>query len=183
MFVRAAYKDVAEKGMSRAASEAAPVGNDDDTPGIKQLRVSIDGSWQKRGHVSKNGVVTAVSGDKCVDVEVLTKHCNGCKMWNSKKGTPAYQCWLLDHECEINHSASSGSMESVGAVIMFKRSIEKNNCIYKEYLGDGDTSSFIDVTKANIYKDHNIEPIKLECVNVEHDCVTWSRLTKEHQHP
>ncbi|XP_057293982.1 uncharacterized protein LOC130622537 [Hydractinia symbiolongicarpus] len=154
-----AYKNVAEKSMSRAASEANSLG---DTTGIKQLRVSIDGSWQKRGHVSKNGVVTAVSGDKCVDVEILTKHCNGCKMWSSKKGTPEYNCWLLDHECEINHSPSSGSMESVGAVTMFKRSIEKHNV--KEYLGDGDTSSFVDVTKANVYKDQNVEPIKLECV-------------------
>ena len=76
--VRAAYKDVAEKSMTRAASEAPSVGNQEDAQGIKQLRVSIDGSWQKRGHMSKNGVVTAVSGDKCVDVEILTKHCNGC---------------------------------------------------------------------------------------------------------
>jgi len=81
-----------------------------------------------------NRVVTAMSGDKCVDVDVLTKHCNGCKMWKSKKGTQAYQCWLLEHECEINHSTSSESMESSGAVTMFKRSIYKNALIYKEYL-------------------------------------------------
>ena len=41
---------------------------------------------------SLNGVVTAVSGDKCLDVEVMTRHCNRCKMWNSKNGTPEYQC-------------------------------------------------------------------------------------------
>jgi len=77
--------------------------------------------------------VTAVCGDKCVDVEVLTKHCNGCKLWRSKKGTPQYQCWLVDHQCEINHDTSSGSMESVGAINMFKRSIEKNECVYKDH--------------------------------------------------
>jgi len=56
-----------------------------------------------------NRVVTAVSGDKCVDVDVLTKHCNGCKMWKSKKGTPAHQCWLLEHECEMIKMIASGA--------------------------------------------------------------------------
>ena len=39
-----------------------------------RVRVTVDGSWQKRGHNSLNGVVTAISGGKCVDVEVLSKH-------------------------------------------------------------------------------------------------------------
>ena len=71
--------------MKKAATEAKAL---DDCRDIKRCRVSIDGSWQKRGHTSLNGVVTAVSGDKCLDIEVMMKHCNGCKMWNSKKGTP-----------------------------------------------------------------------------------------------
>ena len=157
-----AYKDAAEKSMLRAAAEAKRL-NDCITE-LKQIRVSIDGSWQKRGHNSRNGIVTAVCGDKCVDVEVLTKHCNGYKMWRSKKGTPQYQCWLVDHQCEINHETSSGSMESVEAVNMFRRSIEKKDCVYKEYLGDGDASSFNDVKNADPYKAHDIVPIKLECV-------------------
>ena len=36
-------------------------------------------------------------------------------------------------------------MEGAGAVAIFKRSVEKNNLICSEYLGDGDTSSFKEV--------------------------------------
>ena len=39
---------------------------------------------------------------------------------------------------------SSYAMEPSGAVDIFNRSIIKRNLIYKEYLGDGDTSSFND---------------------------------------
>ena len=119
---------------------------------------------KKRGHNSLHGVVTAISGDKCVDVEVLSKYCMGCKMWEKKKGTPEYQCWKVDHLCEINHERSSGSMESAGTVAIFNRSIKKHDLIYKEYLGDGDTSSFNDVKNADPYRDYGVSPIKLECV-------------------
>jgi len=40
-----AYKAAAEKSMLRAALEAKPV---NDSAGLKQARVLIDGSWQKR---------------------------------------------------------------------------------------------------------------------------------------
>ena len=55
-------------------------------------------------------------------------------------------------------------MESAGAVKIFNRSIEKNNLIYNEYLGDGDTSSFKDVIESDPYKDLNIKITKLECI-------------------
>ena len=55
-------------------------------------------------------------------------------------------------------------MESAGAVDIFNRSLENYGLMYKEYLGDGDTSSFNDVIKSNPYKDHNLTPIKLECI-------------------
>ena len=45
-----------------------------DSKGFKKTRISIDGSRQKRGQTAMNGVATVVSGDKRVDVKVLTKH-------------------------------------------------------------------------------------------------------------
>jgi len=63
--------------------------------GLKQTRVSIDGSWQKPEHVSPNGIVTAVSGDKCVDIEILTEYCSGCKIWKDKKGMRITNAGLL----------------------------------------------------------------------------------------
>ena len=40
-------------------------------------------------------------------------------------------------------------MEAAGAVEMFRRSIEKTNLIYYQYLGNGDTSSFKVVVDSN----------------------------------
>ena len=51
---------------------------------------------------------------------------NSCKIRGFKKGTSEYQCWLVDHQCEVSNEGSSGSMESVGAVAMLKKSLQKN---------------------------------------------------------
>ena len=85
-------------------------------------------------------------------------------MWENKKGSLEYDLWKIDHHCQINHEKSSGAMESSGAVDIFNRSIIKHNIIYKEYLGDGDTSSFNDVVRSEPYVKHSLTPIKLECV-------------------
>jgi len=105
-----------------------------------------------------------MSGDKIIDLEVKSKHCYGCRMWEGKKGTKEYDNWLANHCCSINHETLSGAMESSGAVSIFERSIKKNCLIYKEYLGDGDSSSFADVVKSEPYKDHKVTPEKLECI-------------------
>ena len=171
--VMLAYKTAAEGSMKNAAKEAPTSGYADSIP---CTRVSIDGSWQKRGHSSLHGVVTSISGDKCIDIEIKSKHCFGCKMWERKKGTPKYEIWKLEHNCQINHEKSSGAMESSGAVDIFNRSIAKHNLIYKEYLGDGDTSSFNDVIKSNPYKKQDVLPIKLECIgHVQKRLGTWLR--------
>ena len=48
-------KAVAEKRMLKAAEELRAEQRD------KDVMVSVDGTWQRRGHNSHNGVVTAVS--------------------------------------------------------------------------------------------------------------------------
>ena len=155
-----AYDKAAKASMKRAANELQ--GGSIDVPARK--RVKIDGAWQKRGHASLNGVVTAIVEDKVVDIQAFSKHCKGCKMWNNKKGSPAYDRWQADHICHINHTKSSGAMEAAGAIQMFKRSVENNNLIYSEYLGDGDTSSFKEVVTHDPYKQYHVKPVKLECV-------------------
>ena len=84
--------------------------------------VSLDGTWQKRGHSSVNGVVTAISKEtgKCVDVAVLSKDCKACQYWSRKKGTVAFNIWQAGHNCLINNTKSSGSMEAAGAVKIFQ---------------------------------------------------------------
>jgi hypothetical protein len=46
----------------------------------EECGISIDGTWQKRGHASHNGVVTSISVDtkKCLDVEVMSDKCQQC---------------------------------------------------------------------------------------------------------
>ena len=116
--------------------------------GVRTCRVSLDGSWQKRGHQSLNGIVSAVSSSKCVDVHVMSKHCKQCVIWENRRELPDYNYdqWKEYHiesgKCEINHEKSSGAMEAAGAVEIFRRSKIKNDLVYKQYLGDGDSSSF-----------------------------------------
>lgn len=52
--------------------------------------VSIDGTWQKRGHTSHNGIVTIISLDtkKCLDAEILSDMCQQCQKWAHKRNDP-----------------------------------------------------------------------------------------------
>ena len=85
--------------------------------------------WQKHGHSSLNGVVTAISNGKCIDDHVLSEHCKGCQRWEAKKGTPEYVSWKIDHVCQANHIKSSGAMEAVGAIDIFSHSVKKHKLI------------------------------------------------------
>ena len=53
--------------------------------------MSVDGSWQKRGHYSLNAVVTATSDGKCLNVHVLSKHCKRYRIWDQKKDRHEYE--------------------------------------------------------------------------------------------
>ena len=61
----------ADESMKKAGDE---VRND---IGRSDISVSEDGSWQRRGHASHNGVVTVISTDtgKCLDIEVISNMC------------------------------------------------------------------------------------------------------------
>ena len=119
--------------------------------------MSLDGTWQRRGHVSHNCVVTALSVDtgNWLDVETLANACKGCTVWEDKndKTPEEYNEWKLTHKCRLNHTGSAGSMESIGSVRVFERSVEKRNLKYCEYLGDGESSAFKKVIDSKPYGD------------------------------
>ena len=48
--------------------------------------ISLDGTWQKKDHCSKNGVVTAIfpSKGKFLDYHVMSKSCKGCQTWSKR---------------------------------------------------------------------------------------------------
>ena len=92
-------------------------------------------------------------------------------MWENKHGTPGYQIWKLNHNCKNNHTKFSRVIESAGAADNFGRSLLNYGLINKEYLGEGDTSLFNDVLQSNSYKNHNVTPIKLECIGDALKCL------------
>ncbi|GFU43598.1 uncharacterized protein TNCV_3728391 [Trichonephila clavipes] len=149
-----ATEKVAKVSMALAAAETLSFNN-----GNPNVPVAIDGTWQKRGHTSLNGVVTAVSVDtgKIIDAEILSRKCS-CHFNGN----------LHSDECSANYFGNSGGMEVEGALRIFNRSEVLHNLRYTQYLGDGDSKAYKAVLESKPYKDVNIE--KLECVgHVEKD--------------
>ncbi|GFX73789.1 uncharacterized protein TNCV_4291051 [Trichonephila clavipes] len=100
--------------------------------GNKNIAVAVDGTWQKRGYTSLNGIVTVTSIDtgKVIDVDILSKYC-ACK------NLPFHE-----KDCKRNNVGSSGAMEIQGASKIFQRSLSLHNARYITYLGDGDCKAF-----------------------------------------
>ncbi|GFU85968.1 transposable element Tcb2 transposase [Trichonephila clavipes] len=122
-----AAKLVYEDSIQNAAKEAIC-----ENEGNKNIAVAVDGTWQKRGYTSLNGVVTVTSIDtgKVIDVDILSKYC-ACK------NLPFHE-----KDCKRNYVGSSGAMEIQGASKIFQRSLSLHNARYITYLGDGDCKAF-----------------------------------------
>eukprot|EP00794_Sanderia_malayensis_P019336 gene19336-21256_t len=137
---------------------------------VAQIAVTVDGTWQKRGHTSKIGVVfiLSVRTGEVLDYEVLSQVCHECIHYNKlDKESSAYKQWAAKHHdnCSINHKGSSGSMEGKGATFAFKRSIEKRSLMYAQFVGNGDSSCFGTVLGAVKEEFGDSYPIeKEECV-------------------
>lgn len=73
---------------------------------------------EKRGFSSLFGVSTLITKytGKVVDACVMSSFCAGCNLWKNKKNSDPveYAGWLADHEekCTLNHTGSSGKMET-----------------------------------------------------------------------
>lgn len=74
--------------------------------GSRDLCVAIDGSWQKRGHTSMNGIVTVTSVDtgKVLDYYCMSKYCRCPGKSNEEH--------LVNRSA--NYRGSSGGMEVEG---------------------------------------------------------------------
>ena len=83
--------------------------------------VSVNGSWQRRGHSSHIGIVSAVTG-KVLDIEVMRNYCKECVLWiPEEQHTPEYLSWKATHICNLNHDGSVGSVEPKDATHLFRR--------------------------------------------------------------
>ena len=164
------YDKVSQK-LGEVAEKVAKVSMIDATVEVKAIEgtdigVSFDGTWQKRGYSSLNGVATAISvtNGKVVDCEVLSRHCKNCadhtKM--AESDPEKYAAWKVSHDesCQLNHEGSASSMENVAAVKIFSRSESNYGLRYLKYYGDGDSSAFASIE--NIYPCAICK--KIECI-------------------
>ena len=154
--VAESYRTVANSSMLKAADELKQTSSD--------VAVSCEGSWQKRGFSSLNGLVTVISVDsgKCLVFRVKTNKSTAYSSWESRTGSDEYTDFPSNHECLINHEGSSGSMESDALVEIFKASETFNQLRYVEFLGDGETKSHHTVVVADPYHGRVVK--KLECI-------------------
>ena len=154
-----ATKDVAGTTMSDACEELRG-----DSTGIVDAAVSCDGSWQRRGYSSLNGVVTTISmtNGKVLDIEPMSRACKACLLKETlKRNDPvAYKEWKSKHICKFNYKGTAGNMEPVGAKRIWERSEQKNKLRYTEFYGDGDSKGFNTVRETYT----GIHVKKLECV-------------------
>ena len=112
---------------------------------VADIAVFCDGTWQRRGFLSLNGVVIGFASDtiKCVDYRVKSKQCASCVHHGSLKKVLTepnlYEQLISKHDWDINHEGSGGDMEVSGLIECFTES-EKNRLLrYTSYIGNGES--------------------------------------------
>ena len=145
--------DAAEHLRGILCAEDPTILNDDPDQAVS-CAVTVDGTWQKRGHTSKIGVVfvlSVVTGE-ILDYQVKSLVCHMCSkaLCKVKDNEKDLLKWREKHNenCQINHKGSSDSMESAAAIELFCRSVERRKLKYVTYVGDGDSDSFRKVKDA-----------------------------------
>ena len=146
-------KDASKQLREKVSLERPEDIEEDGEDTIACVSVTVDGTWQKRGHSSKIGVIFVISVDtgEILDYEVKSLFCYECKVHNNQDSeSNEYKEWKSAHElkCEINHKGSSEEMEAVAAVAISSRSINTRQLKYTTFVGDGDSSSFGRVKEA-----------------------------------
>ena len=99
-----------------------------------------------------------------LDYAVKLMVCAECK---AHKNDNDFESWYEGNanKCQINHKGSSGSMEAVGAVEIFSRSIATRQLKYTEFVRDGDSSCYGKVAEEmNKNYDDKYVVVKEECV-------------------
>jgi len=77
--------------------------------GTLDLTVSVDGTWQKRGHISNHGAGFVIEYDTglLVDYEILSRYCHICqtKAASMEESSPEFEEWFAKHkdlgECQV----------------------------------------------------------------------------------
>lgn len=144
-------EEVADESIKKAAEEAVKENSEN-----KDIAAAFDGTLHKRGYTSLNGVDTVTSFDtgKVLDVEVLSKYCQGCTKTKNRQGVHV--------GCVKNYEGSRGGMETDGILKVFERSERERGVHYTKFLDDGDSSSYPTIRDAKYGEEVVIQ--KLECI-------------------
>ena len=126
--------------------------------GIRECIVSFDASWYQRGHFSNQGFAAAIDAEtgKVLDYSLYDRVCYLCSRWDEErkmqKPDEFIEFWE-QHKftCTANYKGSSQAMETSAALDIWKRSIVKHQLVYGTYIGDGDSSSYRNLTKSDPY--------------------------------
>ena len=160
-----AAKQVAEESLA-AAGKTLTDGHDD----YVDIAVTTDGTWMKRGFSSLFGVQTAIAWDihKVVDIEILSRYCLLCSVWQTKRrkgqiSAAEYDTWHQKHaDCQANTTVSLPAMETEAVKKIWQKSVAKHGLRYTTYIGDGDSKGHAAVRHMQVYGD--IDVVKEECV-------------------
>eukprot|EP00112_Aurelia_sp_Birch-Aquarium-sp1_P022795 Seg6549.1 transcript_id=Seg6549.1/GoldUCD/mRNA.D3Y31 product="hypothetical protein" protein_id=Seg6549.1/GoldUCD/D3Y31 len=160
-----AFRKVSEESVEAIFESYAEDGVQPDEDGILDIAVSYDGSWQKRGHSSHNGIAAVIELNTGlpIDYEVLSNFCIKCKIAENE-GTSDE--WKAKHaeNCPKNFHGTSNAMEVECAKRLWRRSVERSKLRYTTMLCDGDSKSFDAVSGDEVYgKDKKLE--KEDCIN------------------
>ena len=156
---------VATRSMNIAAEELLQEQSDG------EVAVTFDGTWQRRGFSSLNGVFVCISWStgRVLDFHVSSKFCHRCTSINSRLESSAvskqeYEKLMEEHKesCTVNTTRSSPGMESEAARILWMRSEAKRKLKYVTYIGDGDSKGYKEVCQAKPYPDREV--VKEECI-------------------
>jgi len=129
-------------------------GSDDTSP--LKITISADGTYQKRGdrsrgYTSKLGIILIFDADTKLVIyyHIKAKYCHRCTQMRPQfSSDEEFAAWKEENhysDCSLNFSGPSTEMERHSMKIMFARSIENGNLIYKWLVSDGDTKAFLDV--------------------------------------
>ena len=134
------YKQCAEDKMNSAAENVRQMNNEItvDNETIVDIVVSSDGTWQKRGHDSLNGVVTIIRNDvrQCIDYRVLsTKKCNACSKWETKKTQLNLKNLFQSMNVPLIIEDQSGQWKQKVWLNVFNCQLKTENCSILNSLG------------------------------------------------
>ena len=119
------YSEVAQFSQKKAAIETREKLGEADPTKMVDCQVSVDGTWQRRGYSSLNGAVTLLPRRMASVLMYVCceKHAKVVSTGRERREVKLIERWQIEHDCQINHKESSGSMEAAGAVQMFERSV------------------------------------------------------------